>query len=338
MLSSLEALESVVEEVDALVACATTPIFTSTTISVSGSYCLANTITAPLVITAGNVTLNLNGNAIIMDSASHGIHVTGPGNVILKNGFISADTTTPVTVNGVAILVETSHVIIKDIQVLGNFDGGRFDNPNSIIDGIDCVDLTDSTTIHDIFVDRVTVNRCVDGIAIDDTYNCTVKNSSFNNNLLVGITIAGPFNRIDNCEANNNLIEAGFGLFQGTTAGGNNLIINCATQGNPDGFLVNGFSLLTAGNALIDCTAQTNFIGFDVASDEQNLQLIKRCIATGNTNGFNNSFCSIIEYIANVAQDNSVANYDTPTNPTFNTPVDPTTIVDPLSYWLNLTI
>lgn len=81
-------------------ACAPTPLFQSDvaagvlTISIPGTYCLAEDISGRIVIDADRVTLDLNGRQVASAVTTNNISSTGHTNLIIKDGFVNGSNST----------------------------------------------------------------------------------------------------------------------------------------------------------------------------------------------------------------------------------------------------
>jgi len=76
---------TICDKIEKATLCDPTPVTTSTTISISDHYCLANDITGDVLITATNVVFDLNGH--IISGGTNGIVVTG-NEVFIHNGTV----------------------------------------------------------------------------------------------------------------------------------------------------------------------------------------------------------------------------------------------------------
>ena len=144
-----EIICSKIESLTALdVPCQTTPVTNAnTTISQSGSYCVAEPITNQIDITASNVDLDLNGYLI----SPNGINVFG-NDVRIHNGSMQ--------VSGDALTIfDTNRIILESIVIK---DADQAINANNA---------------HDCRVSNCTFTNCLTGILLTDCTNWIIQNS-----------------------------------------------------------------------------------------------------------------------------------------------------------------
>ena len=122
--SQLDIVDSKVDEfssrVDILAACTPTPITGSTTISNSGFYCLATTISNGLIsIQADDVVLDLNGFQV-----SNQIIIVQQDQVTIKNGFVFGNNAT----DAIDVQSGSSNITIEEVLIKNAQRGIRMQN------------------------------------------------------------------------------------------------------------------------------------------------------------------------------------------------------------------
>jgi len=272
-------------------------------INSSGSYYIANDLTVKgitaisptyIKITASNVSVNLNSQAIIYDTTSAqtdciAIEVaSGLSNITIYNGTISG-------IKGTAIKVGTgcSNVEIKDI----------------LIEKCDKVGMTFDTA-NNVNIENVTIIGCSSASSTTTTAvaanfstcsNVAIKNSNFNNNIATSVTVDSVTTwedtiglyitdstsvTIKDCNANSNKGGACYGLRLTGSKGCS--ILNCNFTGNEGTTgIAYGLSLESCKSTRIEnCTSQSNSstgndaVGFNI-SDSTGL-IFTKAIALNN--------------------------------------------------------
>ena len=133
---------------------------TGYTISASGSYCLAETIThtnadnPAIIINANNVTLDLNDQHIICSGGKGGISIATKSNILIKDGVISSATDDGITITN------SSHICIKNVKVFscGNV-GFNLTADESLIEH--CVAIDNDYGIKLNFTENTCIRNCV---------------------------------------------------------------------------------------------------------------------------------------------------------------------------------
>ena len=117
------------------------PLAAATTISTSGSYVLTRDITAsgtPLVVSAGTVTIDLNGHTLATTGSASVLVVNGPANLTLRNGRLYGG------YRGLDLQPSAagSRVAVSRVE---------FENHSQAIDATDAGELVvEDCTIHDV--------------------------------------------------------------------------------------------------------------------------------------------------------------------------------------------
>jgi len=311
--------ETLNSKIDILItddSCHAIPIFGQTTISTSGSYCLANNInasgTAAITITANDVTLDLNGQTI-SGSLTNGILVTG-SNIAIKDGLLDG-----ILAGGTGINVSSSNnVTIQNIIAMAWGTGININNSNNIMVN-NCI--CNNTTMNgfgmningsnDIMVNNCTCNDNNAGFNVSNgsrlTFtNCQSNRSGFNGVNLTNITSCifdsctttsntasgiATTNISDveftNCQSNGN----SFGCFFGTLS--SSVLNSCSADSNSmTGFFSSGGSC----TKYINCQSNGNGSnGFQV--DTGTSFILDQCSTCSNTNGFylaNAGVCCVV--------------------------------------------
>jgi len=302
--------------------CATIPIFNEMTITISGSYCLANSINGTIIIAANEVTLDLNGYTIYPEPGASGVQVSSHfKNFHIKNGFIVGGGGVYHTA-GILVEDACSDFVISNVEIWGGLgDGvGMFS-----ITGItnftikDCVMVNigyrgiNCESCNDFVLDNCLTQSCGQlssiwsNIAVTAAQNYIVRNCIAQNCNGNGFDIIGSSSGcLENCTVENN----GGNAFDLSCAF-NIIVNNCVAQtGRANGFYVSDTATQCK---LTNCTAMNiTGTGFNVATGVNNL--IQNCTALNNgasgfyNNGSDNYFAS------NYALNNTLGNYVGVTN------------------------
>jgi hypothetical protein len=247
--------------------CVSTQIKIPMTITVPGSYCLANDINGSIIINVDNVTLDLNGNTIT-NLGGDGVTVNTGNNRTVKNGTILGCTNGIVCTNNNTTLLE--NIIISDCSAEGITinDSSEMTLNYLLITTINGIGVHFAGVNDAHIIKLVTVTDSEQGFVFETisssfVQDCNVLNCNFSS--LSAVTAGGfIFNgggqdiQIDNCSVQNftglDLI-AGFELVNFI----NVVLRNCTVQNivatNP-GSIAKGISLQTTTTvALFDCLA-----------------------------------------------------------------------------------
>jgi hypothetical protein len=249
--------------------CASTPIFGATTISVSGSYCLANNVTSALAQTilisaVSDVVLDLNGHTVSNTSTTgSGIVVSGGGvNTIIKNGFVRFPTGGN-TGAGILLQQGSSQSTIQNVTVSFWRTGIYSEIQSAILDTV--VDLN--------FGDGIIINGGPYEIS-----RCRILNNTGD-----GITVDSGQGKISDVEIFN--AGAGTSCLSISSALGS-VVNNCKfTHVNGNGVLVDNVGPVEINNCAAYSNGTTAGTGFNLDADARNV-LINNCYATGFTAGF----------------------------------------------------
>lgn len=263
------------------------------TITNAGSYYLTTNLTATpgvtdgIMIAAHDVSLDLNGFALVGASNSHnGIAAIGiRTNITIRNGTVRNWT-------GIGVFMNDAHDgILEKLRVSNNgsspLDGGIVVHTGFRV--IDCTvndnmgygivaryhaNISGSTATgnssYGIFANRATIQGCAangnrSGIVADR--GCTVSSCTATENQGDGI-LAGPGCTISECTATDNLVN-------GIVAGSGSAVSDCTAIDNAGDGIVAG-----AGSSVMGCTARSNEgDGISAAAGST----IRDCTATENT-------------------------------------------------------
>jgi hypothetical protein len=215
------------------------------TISKPGSYRLSGNLTVPrgvngIVITVSNVTLNLNGFQIALESTGPGYGITDNGvaltGVTLRNGTICSFDE--------AINLIKSQVVIENIQIPNGADQGILAGPCSMVKNnvVARLGLSGITAGADSIITGNVVSNCYgsaiaagsgsivcnnsvsdnrDGINVGT--NCIVKGNTSLRNQLGGITVGAGSTVMGNTASN---CRTGLGIDSPCTVIGNTSVNN----------------------------------------------------------------------------------------------------------------
>ena len=232
-------------------AAAPTPVSCGSTITASGSYVLAADCAGGIVITASDVTLDLNGhkaNTVIAAGASlfgtvSDVTIEGPGKV--SGGVFFDVRVTGSTISGVTV---TGGFGIDILRGGSNTVSGNTIKNSSFGIFLDGLGGTSDNTI----TNNTISNNSNDGIAEFSSFNNTITNNTINNNGSNGILAdQSGSNLITNNTINNNGSD-GIVALRGLA----NTITNNTTNNNGS----DGIDLATGedGNTVSGNTAQGN--------------------------------------------------------------------------------
>lgn len=169
-------------------ACLSMPIETPTTITIPGTYCLAQDITGTIVINSDNVTLNLNDHTI----NNGAIIVNAGSNRLIENGAINN------AANGI-ICNSNTNTTIRNVSVTNGFTNGiLFNNPttdcsvDNVVcencgNGINCNGVAGGIGLH--ITHFVINNSSGSGITIANTTKIVIHKGNIENSTNEGITI-----------------------------------------------------------------------------------------------------------------------------------------------------
>lgn len=256
--------------------CAATPIFASTTLSASGTYCLAQDIvgtTTGILINGNNIVLDLNGHAVNY-SATGGtcIQVTSK-NVVVSNGSVFKSGAPDAGSGNGIVLSAASDVVLEDLFISGVGSGIS-------ISGV-------SGTATDVVVSQVDCNGVGVAIFMDsNTSNVSVKQSKFNNFTAIGIHINGSTKvTVSDCVLNS--LTSVFALEIDNSASCIN-ILNTSASRNAALPGTTGYNISTSSGVFFNnCTACGFSFGF-VAGFANSLNIFN-CVAFENGTGFSMS-------------------------------------------------
>ena len=149
--------------------CCPTLLTASGTISAPGYYCLANDINGQILITANNVTLDLNGYSITIGADRPLIALTSVSNTIIKNGRI---------LNG-SIGIESLSTTLNELQL-----------ENLVITGCSSYAIELLTNAKNIILNNILLDNCGGGINIgnDNETGNFITGLVIDNFTIMGIT------------------------------------------------------------------------------------------------------------------------------------------------------
>ena len=271
--------------------CAPTPVFGQTTLSASGTYCLANDVTsasgATIVISGVYITLDLNGHNVASASSSNptGISVTGR-HVVVKNGSVSNLFAGEPLGTGIAVTSTAQDVVIEDVFVTNWNFGILISGADTVVSRSDIYGnanagvLISSPAVSTSVKNSKMHNNVLDELAINGAGNTFVGDCVFNVNnrgiRLTGATCA----EILNCQANNSTVGVSIGYL--VENGSGILFNNCSACGFNQGFNTVG----TAQVSILNSVAKNNTHGFK--TDAGSGILRNNTADSNTTSGFNN--------------------------------------------------
>jgi parallel beta-helix repeat protein len=279
----------------------------------SGSYYLTGNVNgvsskSGIFISADNVTLDLNGFAIVgVSGAGTGIYVfPGHANICIRNGAVANWPSSGVSA------ATTSNSRFEGLRISGNGFKGLFAGENCLVS--DCAargNIDDGMTIGQGSTVRGCVASANGGVGISLAEGCTIKDSTASSNSLSGIT-TGTAGSVSGCTARTNgltgILVGGGSIVSQSTAEANagdgflategSTISSCIARGN-GGSGINTYSACTIQNttalnnaghgiypsvncSVIGCLAINN-AGTAISSSSVNT--IKDCTVSGNANG-----------------------------------------------------
>jgi hypothetical protein len=267
-------IESQLEILTTLTACTPTPIFGPTTITASGTYCLARDITSAAASSTGtieikqnNVVLDLNSHKVSNSSSSgNGIYVdSGFGNIIIKNGTIQSTAGSP---TGYGIYLISNNDIRLEKLFISSWSNGIINNAG-----------VSKLVIEDI----ISMSNTNDGLLIENSSaGVEVRNSLFNNNNSSGVEVDNSKGiRFENCHFDEN--NYGASVSSSTCIEFSNCIAsgypNCSgSSGN--GFDISGSSVLLKDN--FACCYGNGYHIFSSTSAPNNAVCLLNNVAKGN--------------------------------------------------------
>jgi hypothetical protein len=280
--------------------CDSTPIVKQTTITASGTYCLANDVVgaSPAIVIASNdVVLDLNGHKISnCGSGNHGIQVkAGQRNIVIKNGSIERSDVVgcPTAGNGIDLpvaFVGISSIISSNIRLENLF----IRNWNIGINADKVADFTiDSVQVIKSSSNNVLLHGC-NAVTVR---NSLIQESVADNGLLVADNSAGVaiFKTVFKSNENN-------GLLIDRSAGVQ--VDGCEfDQNGGDGAFVNHSSCVEFFNCVSNGGSGSEE-GFHVSSSAD--VVFKNCVACANDDGFLAEDATAVCIIDSVAKANNV--------------------------------
>ncbi len=237
--------------------CPPIPIFSTTTISVPGSYCLANDMTGFITINSSNVTLNLNGHTLtgLLNPSDSAIQInTNLSNVEITNGKIingvNVDT-------GVGILENCSAINLSYLELFNFLNVGIQFGGNVLLE----------INKFDSFITQCRAQGCKVGVELLETSNIIIQGGDYSENTNGVIVQNSQKITINNASASANT-NAGFSLVSTT----NSVINGCKAFGNGSGSNSNSYGFIStngSGNIFENCIAD----GTTITSTAYNLNL-----------------------------------------------------------------
>ena len=284
-------------------------------ITTSGSYYLSGNITGAsgksgIAITASDVTLDLNGFALIgVPGSAPGISISSGSlrNIAIRNGVIRDWGSRGI--QGISAL----NVLLQDLRLSNNGDDGLTVNAGSIVKG--CSSSGNAGDGFAIFSTGSTAT--VDGGVVE---NCSATNNGGH-----GFNLQAA--AISNCEAYGNGghgIEASFGstitdclavanVGDGINAGDGSTLTNCTARDNEG---INGISA-GVGSTLTNCTSHSNSVEFGIQAGDRST--LTNCTAALNTSAAADSWGISGGAQCTVSQCSASGNLNTNGTPTGST-------------------
>lgn len=320
----------------ALGGCGFIPLFQTNVINggmlltaTGASYCLTQNITGSIIISAADVTVDLNAHSLlgtidIISTATNATIQNGNVKPVAPGGAIDASHAAIVIASTVdKALITNCYVVCANSTLAGTV--GR--------DGI--ANGGTNTVIHSCFIQAgagASGSNGGNGVIV------TGLNSIVSNNTIIAgagtIGGDGVSQQANNGKIINNIVTGG-------VAGGAGITVTASTNLNTIQTCIatncggSGFSMLTTGTVnLLACVANYNTShGFNLASSTTGRGLINSCVASQNNGcGFNDRVASLYQYIGNSSEGNgstpaiptSDSNYcDSSLTSTFVTPSGP---------------
>ena len=253
-------------KIDECCACNHTPIFQATTITASGTYCLANNISGRIVISADQTVVDLNQHTITNNGS---IAITISSNVdgiTIQNGYINSATT------GISASSGNSGIIVNNVSM------------DTIENGIS---LASATQVNISNVDIRFTSTAGSGIQLTNTKNINIAHSN------VTGTGAGQLYGFNTCNVANVINCTAKNISTTNTIFGFN-IVNCigvnlnsctATSNsqlnNIQGFSISGQAVASQSAYLTDCTAINCALGFNTSIGD-GVYILESCLACQN--------------------------------------------------------
>ncbi len=303
---TISEFDVVTSQLDNLFPCGSTPISSTTTITVPGHYCVDQDFAGVITIAASDVTLDINSHTIVRVNIQQGFK-----NIRVSNGYITGGLAL-----GISVSSGCDNISLNNIHVSGGSTGvqafGAFVNP-----------------ITNLSITNVTATNCSNSGFFLIGCSGTISNceASFNVNNGFTVTNQNLLLVFENCQANNNDL-AGFETSGISFTGlAQCMFYGCvATQNGTAGFIFNDYSNLYVSGCRASFNGTVNpGDGFYVNNtiDGSVTGLITDSIATQNTRaGFNmlqysnpgnsvdcdanNSNCFVLRYTGNYAADNQL--------------------------------
>ncbi len=287
-------------EIDSLQACGAIPISAPGTISVSGNYCLTQNITGRILITASNVSLDLNGFTIsnplslaTVDIANGLQHVSVTGGRIIGSGISN---NIGIAARGNNNDVRISHITIDAID-FGIYFFGTGTSTNIVVS-----DVTVTHALSSSYLFSACQGICSNCIARDSTGLSSAGFFVQNTNL---------FFMLKNTQAIN--VNTGYS-FSAVSFDASNVIVakGCMAYNNA----LNGFTTTSCNVSMYNCLSSYNgTYGFYIRNNTGGL--IAESAAIGNTiGGFvlqTNSTTTIpVKFTGNYATDSRTASANGP--------------------------
>lgn len=218
--------------------CNATPITTPTTIVAPGYYCLEKDGVGTIIITASNVTVDLN-NHTVSASGQVGVSINGGSNVMVTNGRINS------TGIGIQLINNTETVILSNISITNCSDSGIVINPACTATFIYDVAITTVANNGIHFVDgndnsqckRVTLIDCKGAIGIGTT-------GSISSSIFEDCHIVDSVSNVVSC------------TFFNLENGKYNQLVRCSTTNIQNGGSITAFNIGSQSSTLEECSIQ----------------------------------------------------------------------------------
>lgn len=242
------------------------------TLTLPGTYCLAEDIHATIYIEGSDITLDLNGHMIEVPNGMiiSGVWVrNGPNNVVIKNGLVLGQ----LQPNTASIVLEKAfNVRIEDITCHNSMVGIVLLGPTSPFDP------PDKRPVNTI-IERVICSGNFLGVLGLGDITTTVRDCVLNGNFGAGLqAITSDSLFVDGCVCNQNADTSngsGFSLQQATSVE----LVNCVANQNDDqGFNISGSTDVVLRNCYAIENAHT---GFNISGNASDVAFFD-CIAEGN--------------------------------------------------------
>ena len=230
--------------------CAPTPVLSAETISVSGIYCLSQNMTGNFVISASEVSLDLNnykvtGTISVLPSQNQ---------VTIKNGVVDANGgETGIWVEGNNAGITISNVTVKNANSDMNSTGIVF------------------YSAQDVTIENCTLTQNSIGLQLNSSYNVQVCDTVASSNMNAGFDlISSSTNSFSNCKAlstgqNNAVIYNNDVIGFSSSNGYGNIFENCIANATQAALTIDSDSIV-AGFALLGSEACSKIIGCESAN------------------------------------------------------------------------